>query len=151
MYIYMFSSLIFSVFDSSALSTIHTTYTSAHTRNFNFNSNSNFLICGFFDPIFNLFLFSIQLVHWFGIACVRSTVCLCRELLIQVQNWRGGSERTSAKSIDSNCKQNGQKDRKWFIAIESFNNKSIPCPMPHVSKNRGKKFDICACMPMESL
>lgn len=58
----MFSSLIFSVFDSSALSTtfsqlfyIFTTLTSAHTQNFNFSFNSNFDLW-FFDSIFNLFI-----------------------------------------------------------------------------------------------
>lgn len=77
--IYMFSSLIFSVYSTAQLTTNNFFSAFIHTSIFHIHDISisipiSILICGFFDPIFNLFYFILFFV--FDIACVHSTVCV---------------------------------------------------------------------------
>lgn len=148
-YIYMFSSLIFSVFDSSALSTMYTTYTSAHIHEISISISIPILICGFFDRIFNLFLFFIQLVYVRYRMCSPHCVCVENYWFKFKTDVVVQSTRVLSQSIQivSKTDKKTECNLSQTNLFESFNNKSMHVPCFTKPK---EKLDIRACMPTKS-
>lgn len=128
---------------------MYATLTSAHTHNFNFSFNSNSDLW-LFSIRFSIYLFFfVQLLHFSYRMCLCSAhtvllLVLYGELLIQVQNWRGGSERTNVKNqlIWIVSKMDRITQRVCVIynrrnLFESFNNKSI-----HVPRSKFQKMEM---------